>query len=83
MKYGYARVSTEDQNPALQVAALKKAGCRAVFEDEGISGATAQPQGGSPEEGPGSPRPKSRTRGRSSKAGSGRRTWQRCSAWDA
>jgi DNA invertase Pin-like site-specific DNA recombinase len=26
MKYGYARVSTGDQNPALQFAALKKAG---------------------------------------------------------
>ena len=26
MKYGYARVSTDDQNPALQLAALKKAG---------------------------------------------------------
>jgi DNA invertase Pin-like site-specific DNA recombinase len=25
MKYGYARVSTDDQNPALQLAALKKA----------------------------------------------------------
>src|SRR5487761_2474467 len=42
MKYGYARVSTEDQNPDLQLAALKKAGCRTVFKDEGISGATAQ-----------------------------------------
>ena len=42
MKYGYARVSTEDQNPALQLAALKKAGCRTVFKDEGISGATVQ-----------------------------------------
>ena len=42
MKYGYARVSTEDQNPALQLTALKKAGCRTVFKDEGISGATAQ-----------------------------------------
>ena len=42
MKYGYARVSTEDQNPALQLAALKRAGCRTVFKDEGISGATAQ-----------------------------------------
>ena len=42
MKYGYARVSTEDQNPALQLAALKKAACRTVFKDEGISGATAQ-----------------------------------------
>ena len=38
MKYGYARVSTDDQNPALQLAALKKAGCQAVFKDEGLSG---------------------------------------------
>jgi len=28
MKYGYARVSTEDQNPAMQLAALKKDGCK-------------------------------------------------------
>ena len=34
MKYGYARVSTEDQNPALQLAALKRAGCRKTFKDE-------------------------------------------------
>ncbi len=34
MKYGYARVSTEDQNPAMQLAALKKAGCKTVFKDE-------------------------------------------------
>src|SRR5450759_2061943 len=40
MKYGYARVSTEDQTPALQLAALKRAGCKAVFKDEGLSGAT-------------------------------------------
>ncbi len=42
MKYGYARVSTEDQNTALQLAALKKAGCKTVFKDEGISGATTK-----------------------------------------
>jgi len=41
MKYGYARVSTEDQNPALQLAALKKAGCKTVFKDE-LSGATTK-----------------------------------------
>jgi DNA invertase Pin-like site-specific DNA recombinase len=41
MKYGYARVSTGDQNPALQLAALKKAGCKTVFNDEGISGAVS------------------------------------------
>lgn len=41
MKYGYARVSTEDQNPALQLEALKKAGCKTVFKDE-LSGATTK-----------------------------------------
>jgi DNA invertase Pin-like site-specific DNA recombinase len=39
MKYGYVRVSTDDQNPALQLSALKKAGCKAIFRDDGISGA--------------------------------------------
>jgi DNA invertase Pin-like site-specific DNA recombinase len=38
VKYGYARVSTEDQNPAMQLAALKKAGCKPVFKDE-VTGA--------------------------------------------
>ena len=42
MKYGYARVSTDDQTPALQLAALKKAGCQTVFKDEGLSGATTK-----------------------------------------
>ena len=38
MKYGYARVSTDDQDPALQLAALKKSGCRQTFTDHGING---------------------------------------------
>ena len=42
MKYGYARVSTDDQNTALQLGALKKAGCKTIFKDEGISGATTK-----------------------------------------
>jgi DNA invertase Pin-like site-specific DNA recombinase len=42
MKIGYARVSMDDQNPALQLAALKKAGCKTLFKDEGISGATSK-----------------------------------------
>ena len=42
MKYGYARTSTDDQTTALQMAALKKARCSHVFEDKGISGATAK-----------------------------------------
>jgi DNA invertase Pin-like site-specific DNA recombinase len=39
MKYGYARVSTDDQSPVLQLAALKRAGCKPIFKDEGLSGA--------------------------------------------
>src|ERR1700685_4088700 len=42
MKYGYARVSTDDQTPALQLAALKKARCKTIFEDDGLSGATTR-----------------------------------------
>lgn len=42
MNYGYARVSTEDQNAGLQLTALKKAGVAKVFTDDGISGATAK-----------------------------------------
>jgi DNA invertase Pin-like site-specific DNA recombinase len=42
MKYGYARVSTDDQSPALQLTALKRAGCKAIFKDEGLSGATVK-----------------------------------------
>src|SRR5271167_63206 len=42
MKYGYARVSTDDQNLALQLTALKRAGCRTMFKDDGISGTTTK-----------------------------------------
>ncbi len=38
MMTGYARVSTDDQDLALQRAALKEAGCKRVFEEK-ISGA--------------------------------------------
>jgi len=34
MNIGYARVSTTDQNPAIQIAALKSAGCERVFSDQ-------------------------------------------------
>jgi DNA invertase Pin-like site-specific DNA recombinase len=42
MKYGYARVSTDDQTPALQLVALKKAVCRTVFKDDGLSSRTTE-----------------------------------------
>lgn len=42
MKYGYARVSTDDQNADMQLAALKKAGARKIYTDDGLSGATTK-----------------------------------------
>lgn len=38
MKFGYARVSTKEQNLDLQIDALKKEGCEQVFH-EVVSGA--------------------------------------------
>ena len=42
---GYARVSTADQNMALQLDALRKAGVDRVFRDQGISGSTSARSG--------------------------------------
>lgn len=43
MKIGYARISTRDQNPALQVDALKAAGCERVYQDVASGAKTVRP----------------------------------------
>ena len=42
MKYGYGRVSTDDQTRAMQLATLKNADCKTVFKDDGLSGAAGK-----------------------------------------
>ena len=43
MKIGYARVSTGDQNPALQITALKRAGCERIFTDKASGASRKRP----------------------------------------
>ena len=43
MKYGYARISTIDQNADMQLKALERAGCRKIFKDEATGANTRRP----------------------------------------
>ena len=42
MKYGYALVSTDDQNSATQLTALRRPGCKTLFKYEGVPAATTK-----------------------------------------
>ncbi len=44
MKCGYARISTQDQNTQVQVAALLSAGCKLVFEKQASGGRWDRPE---------------------------------------
>ncbi len=44
MLIGYARVSTQDQDAAAQIAALKTAGCERVFQDKASGGRWDRPE---------------------------------------
>jgi DNA invertase Pin-like site-specific DNA recombinase len=44
MRIGYARVSTEDQDTSLQVAALKKDGCERIYRENASGGRWDRPE---------------------------------------
>ena len=44
MLVGYARVSTLDQNPSLQIDALREAGCEKIFAEKASGARQDRPQ---------------------------------------
>ena len=44
MQFGYARVSTQDQDTKIQVSSLKSVGCELVFEEKASGGRWDRPE---------------------------------------
>ena len=44
MRIGYARVSTQDKDTALQIGALEAAGCERVFQEKASGGRWERPE---------------------------------------
>ena len=44
MQIGYARISTHDQDTAVQVAALKASGCERIYEEKASGGRWDRPE---------------------------------------
>src|SRR3954471_2444297 len=44
MQIGYARVSTDDQDTAVQVATLKSAGCERIYKEKASGGRWDRPE---------------------------------------
>ncbi len=44
MQVGYARVSTTDQDPALQIDALKKVGCKKIYQEKASGAQRDRPE---------------------------------------
>lgn len=44
MKFGYARISTQDQDTQAQVAALKSAECKSIFQEQASGGRWDRPE---------------------------------------
>ncbi len=44
MKIGYCRVSADDQNPDVQLATLKRAGCTRIFTDQASGAHVTRPE---------------------------------------
>lgn len=44
MLVGYARVSTKDQNPQMQIDSLTKAGCEKIYQEKASGSSNGRPE---------------------------------------